>query len=599
MPYTRITSTKNVAACIEYMRGHGHGHNAEEVRNQYVSGIGLLNDGAIPFDVQMGWTLRHRNSRNKVDAFRVIQGFGPEELNADNPEDVFLAHQIGLDLAEKMWPGHQVAVFTQTDGKGHKVHNHLVVCNVNTETYKGCDRNSTLHAHIKEKSDEICGQFFEIKEAEPVKDKVSQTVRAKREKNAKAVAAGKEPEEYIWQDDLKARIKSAVRVSTNMDELYTELVKRGVEMDVKKPTKKFPEGTITYELTDTTRFDGKIPRNLKSRASRLGTDYDIETISRMLETNAILARGRSNEGIQGIIDVGNTLSAGDTKTDGGKPSEGVHTEEEQAVEEPKVASQPEDYSDAVPLAVYDYVWDPKRKKYRLKDGLDEEDMAEAEAYYEGVEEAEEPVQTTAESAAEPSIEEPDEETSEEVAEEVVEEHTEDTSGDGSDEGQEEVLTVSDEELAAVNDQISHGQVEPSVYTEPMTVDEVNNYMADLLIEKLGMENDRRHRVVVQKDFSNWRSDRKKNGITVPLVRKAEDGKFEVNKKTLADQIAIYYESLVKEKLQRELEAKKRKDDTRSAEARRKKMELEARRRGMMLTLNNDLKNMKDDSFQKG
>ena len=102
MPYTRITSTKNVAACIEYMRGHGHGHNAEEVRNQYVSGIGLLNDGSIPFDVQMGWTLRHRNSRNKVDAFRVIQGFGPEELNADNPEDVFLAHQIGLDLAEKM-----------------------------------------------------------------------------------------------------------------------------------------------------------------------------------------------------------------------------------------------------------------------------------------------------------------------------------------------------------------------------------------------------------------------------------------------------------------------------------------------------------------
>lgn len=599
MPYTRITSTKNVAACIEYMRGHGHGHNAEEVRNQYVSGIGLLNDGAIPFDVQMGWTLRHRNSRNKVDAFRVIQGFGPEELNADNPEDVFLAHQIGLDLAEKMWPGHQVAVFTQTDGKGHKVHNHLVVCNVHTETYKGCDRNSTLHAHIKEKSDEICGQFFEIKEAEPVKDKVSQTVRVKREKNAEAVAAGKEPEEYIWTDDLKARIKSAVRVSTNMDELYTELVKRGVEMDVKKPTKKFPEGTITYELTDTTRFDGKIPRNLKSRASRLGTDYDIETIARMLETNAILARGRSNEGIQGIIDVDNTLSAGDMKTDGGKPSEGVHTEEEQAATESKVASQPEAYSDAVPLAVYDYVWDPKRKKYRLKDGLDEEDMAEAEAYYEGVEEAEEPVQTTAESAAEPIVEEPAEETSEEVAEEVVEEHTEDTSGDGSDEGQKEVLTVSDEELAAVNDQISDGHVEPSVYTEPMTVDEVNNYMADLLIEKLGMENDRRHRVVVQKDFSNWRSDRKKNGITVPLVRRAEDGKFEVNKKTLADQIAIYYESLVEEKLQRELEAKKRKDDTRSAEARRKKMELEARRRGMMLTLNNDLKNMKDDSFQKG
>ena len=597
MPYTRITSTKNVAACIEYMRGHGHGHNAEEVRNQYVSGIGLLNDGSIPFDVQMGWTLRHRNSRNKVDAFRVIQGFGPEELNADNPEDVFLAHQIGLDLAEKMWPGHQVAVFTQTDGKGHKVHNHLVVCNVNTETYKGCDRNSTLHAHIKEKSDEICGQFFEIKEAEPVKDKVSQTVRAKREKNAKAVAAGKEPEEYIWQDDLKARIKSAVRVSTNMDELYTELVKRGVEMDVKKPTKKFPEGTITYELTDTTRFDGKIPRNLKSRASRLGTDYDIETISRMLETNAILARGRSNEGIQGIIDVGNTLSAGDTKTDGSKPSEGVHTEEEQAVEEPKVASQPEDYSDAVPLAVYDYVWDPKRKKYRLKDGLDEEDMAEAEAYYEGVEEAEEPAQTTAESAAEPSIEEPAEETSEEVAEEVVEEHTEDTSGDGSDEGQEEVLTVSDEELEAISEQVPPAPAEDE-YSEPMTKKEASHYITDMLVAEVGIKPEMGNKLL--HDFSNWRDDRRKQGLPVPILAvPREDNKWSVNLTNTRSMVSLYAASLREEVKQSLAEDQKRKDDTRSAEARRKKMELEARRRGMMLTLNNDLKNMKDDSFQKG
>ena len=293
MPYTRITKTKSASASIDYLRGHDKGHNGYLQRNQMVSGVNMLPDGAMPFEVQMAKLLRHKSSRNKTEGWRVIQSFGPGELDADEPSDVAKAHEIGCRLAEAMWPGFQVAVFTQSDGKGHKLHNHLFVCNVNTETYKGCDHNQTFHPRIKEKSDEICAQFFDSPEQEKADDKVPQTVRAKREINAERWENG-EPYVYIWQDDLKDRIYQAAQVSVDFEDFQEQLVERGVEIDIKKPTKAHPERVITYELVDTTKFDdtAKIPRNLKCRSYKLGADYEYPTLEEQFaENNKMTGRG--------------------------------------------------------------------------------------------------------------------------------------------------------------------------------------------------------------------------------------------------------------------------------------------------------------------
>lgn len=287
MPYTRITKTKSASASIDYLRGHDKGHNGFLLRNQMMSGVNMLPDGAMPFEVQMAKLLRHKSSRNKTEGWRVIQSFGPGELDADEPSDVAKAHEIGIRLAEAMWPGFEVAVFTQSDGKGHKLHNHLFVCNVNKETYKGCDHNQTFHPRIQEKSDEICAQFFDIPESEKADEKVPRTVRAKREINAQRVPEGEEPI-YIWQDDLKSRISEAALEATDFESFQEELVSRGVEIDIKQPTKKHPERVITYELVDTTKFDeaAKIPRNLKCRSYKLGADYEYPRLEEQFEDNA-------------------------------------------------------------------------------------------------------------------------------------------------------------------------------------------------------------------------------------------------------------------------------------------------------------------------
>ena len=286
MPYTRITKTKSASASIDYLRGHDKGHNGFLLRNQMMSGVNMLPDGAMPFEVQMAKLLRHKSSRNKTEGWRVIQSFGPGELNPDEPSDVAKAHEIGIRLAEEMWPGFEVAVFTQSDGKGHKLHNHLFVCNVNKETYKGCDHNQTFHPRIQEKSDEICAQFFDIPEPEKADEKVPRTVRAKREINAQRVPEGEEPI-YIWQDDLKSRISEAALEATDFESFQEELVSRGVEIDIKEPTKKHPERVITYELVDTTKFDdtAKIPRNLKCRSYKLGADYEYPRLEEQFSDN--------------------------------------------------------------------------------------------------------------------------------------------------------------------------------------------------------------------------------------------------------------------------------------------------------------------------
>ena len=102
MPYTRITKTKSASASMTYPRGHDTCHNGYLLRNQMMSGVNMLHDGAMPFEVQMAKLLRHKSSRNKTEGCRVIQLFGPSELDADEPSDVAKAHEIGIRLAEAM-----------------------------------------------------------------------------------------------------------------------------------------------------------------------------------------------------------------------------------------------------------------------------------------------------------------------------------------------------------------------------------------------------------------------------------------------------------------------------------------------------------------
>src|SRR5699024_10184620 len=84
-----------------------------------------------------------------IQAHHVIQSFKPDEVTPEK------ANQVGLELAKKLAPNHEVAVYTHDDT--NHVHNHIVINSVNFETGK------KYLAHVKEAisrdrslSDEVC-----------------------------------------------------------------------------------------------------------------------------------------------------------------------------------------------------------------------------------------------------------------------------------------------------------------------------------------------------------------------------------------------------------------------------------------------------------
>lgn len=295
MPYTRVTRAKNGAEAIQYARGGDAGHGRSGHRNEYITGINLLPDSVVPFERQMQPFWDKADPRHKIQIDRYIISYSPEELNPENPEDVLKGHEISCKLARTMAPGHQIAVFTQTDGKGGKIHSHFLVNDVNMATHKGLQPSRYWFPTLKAESLKICGKYFNVAGSKRAREMETQTERGRRAKNEKvkiqnakeveaAWAEGRAPvllpEVYTWKEDLKRRIREAAEASSSEDEFFRELTARGVDAEKRKATKKQPAHYL-YELTDVTGFPGKIPQNLKAKSFKLGEDYQPSGIAAM------------------------------------------------------------------------------------------------------------------------------------------------------------------------------------------------------------------------------------------------------------------------------------------------------------------------------
>ena len=87
--------------------------------------------------------------RDGVMFYHYIQSFAADDNLT--PEE---AHQIGLEFAEKAWPGFEVVIATHTDT--HCIHNHFVLNSVNAETgYKYRTKRTHLD-ELRNISDEFC-----------------------------------------------------------------------------------------------------------------------------------------------------------------------------------------------------------------------------------------------------------------------------------------------------------------------------------------------------------------------------------------------------------------------------------------------------------
>lgn len=122
-------------------------NDAKTEKQFYISGLQCnLRDARS----EMALVKRKFGKENGILAFHGYQSFKPGEVTPD------VAHEIGVKLAEELWPDHQVIVATHLD-KAH-LHNHFVVNSVSM-TGKKFYATKASYQQMRAASDRLCKEY--------------------------------------------------------------------------------------------------------------------------------------------------------------------------------------------------------------------------------------------------------------------------------------------------------------------------------------------------------------------------------------------------------------------------------------------------------
>lgn len=227
MATTKLGNTKSASRAINYA----------EKRATEKSGLNCDVDYAKSAFKQ---TRALYGKENGVQAHTVIQSFKPGEVT---PEQ---CNQLGLELAEKIAPNHQVAVYTHTD-KDH-IHNHIVINSINLETGKKYQSNKQQRELVKLQNDEICRKNgLSVPERDTAKLRYTQAESALLDKGKAS-----------WKDELRENIEQAKAHTSNFKDFSEHLEQKGISFKVRGKN-------VSYK-----------PENVNKwvRGKTLGQDYD-------------------------------------------------------------------------------------------------------------------------------------------------------------------------------------------------------------------------------------------------------------------------------------------------------------------------------------
>ena len=232
MATIKLSTTKNANALLKYAEKRAEVSNSLDCDVDYVRN-------------QFKATREIWGKNGGIQAHHVIQSFKPDEVDPQQ------ANEIGLQLAEKLAKGHEVAVYTHTD-KDH-IHNHIIINAVNYEDGR------KFHAHgqeaidrFREASDELCKEHgLSIVEERSADVRYTLAEQSLLQKG-----------ELSWKDEIRTAIDSSKEQATSFEDFQERLKDQGVQVTLRGKN-------ITYEHLES---------NKKVRGTKLGLAYEKETI---------------------------------------------------------------------------------------------------------------------------------------------------------------------------------------------------------------------------------------------------------------------------------------------------------------------------------
>lgn len=322
MGYVRVTNTRSGRAAISYAFEE-QSHKKGMDRVLMASGNNLDPDFAMQ-QMNAVWKAHGKDDGNTVQMYRIIQSFGIDELDPNNPEDIEMANKIGLEFAEEMYADKQALIVTQADGDGGKLHNHVLINSVSFVDGKSLRGKRTGFVAVAEGTNDVMRKHGFKTEPVPGSTRDKRTIG-----ELKMAQKG----EYVWKDDLKERIRQGMAhddVTSNdefvrhMEEIHGVGVRfrgnaEGLQGDKIKG--------ISYDFADE---NGK---KRTSRASKLGFDYQSDVLTGNIENNIerkekIVSDNEDSD----VIDIGMDFDADlramrGTKTKEKKPTRSSGTNE--------------------------------------------------------------------------------------------------------------------------------------------------------------------------------------------------------------------------------------------------------------------------------
>lgn len=196
----------------------------------YVTGINCLPDTVLQ---QMQLTKERYCKTGGILAFHAYQSFAPGEVSAE------LAHQVGVELAEKVW-GNRFEVIVATHLNTGCFHNHFVLNSVSfMDGLRYCD-NKTTYALLRRTSDEICREYgLSVIERPGGKGRQYAEWQAERSGNP------------TWRTAIREDIDIAIMGSTTWRHFVENLQKRSYRLDFRhKHPRILPPGFTHYARLD-------------------------------------------------------------------------------------------------------------------------------------------------------------------------------------------------------------------------------------------------------------------------------------------------------------------------------------------------------------
>ena len=224
----------------------------DEEGNRYLTGVNCVADVAMQSFMA---TKRLYGKDNGTFFYQYTQSFSPEE-NLTPAQ----AHEIGLELAERFFPGCEVLVATHVD-RAH-LHSHLVVNSVHPETGKKLHFTPKTLEQMRKVSDQIC-----------MKHGLSTLKPYQQDHQTKGLKAG----EYraamrgeSWKFQLITTVEAVMRRAGSREAFIQEMNRRGYQVRWEESRKH-----ITYTTHSGMKCRDDKLHELKFRKERMEYEFRI------------------------------------------------------------------------------------------------------------------------------------------------------------------------------------------------------------------------------------------------------------------------------------------------------------------------------------